>query len=144
MTIFNFLIFNPSGLCLYFKEFPAATSSKNNPDSWKLMYGLLHGLKGFSQFMAPRPSPSGRYLRCLSTHEYKLHCFETATCVRFVISTDPRTPDLHDQLATIYNTLYVEYVIKNPLYKLGDRIDCELFVTRLDSYLRSLPCFASS
>jgi len=66
------------------------------------------------------------------------------TGYRFVIITDPRTTDLHDYLVAIYSNIYVEYVVKNPLYKMGDRIDCEVFVSRLDAYLRGLPCFLSS
>lgn len=37
--------------------------------------------------------------------------------------------------------LYVEFVVKNPLYVLGDVITAPLFTTKLETWLESLPYF---
>src|SRR5690349_14280670 len=55
-----------------------------------------------------------------STSTYKLHYFETATGLKFVITTDPKVPSLQQYLSKLYSEIYVEYVTKNPLYKLGE------------------------
>ena len=39
--------------------------------------------------------------------------------------------------------IYVDYVIRNPLYEPGDVITSELFENKLDEYIRNLPIFAS-
>lgn len=39
--------------------------------------------------------------------------------MQIVLTTDPGAGDLADQLAYIYNSIYVETVIKNPLYLPG-------------------------
>lgn len=41
--------------------------------------------------------------------------------VQIILVTHPRTGDLRDSLKYIYN-LYVEYVVKNPLYTPGSAI----------------------
>lgn len=39
--------------------------------------------------------------------------------VQIVFNTDQNVGNLQDHLAYIYSNLYVEYVIKNPLYEPG-------------------------
>lgn len=75
------------------------------------------------------------------TNAYKLHYFEAPSGVKFLITSDPETGDLRDALRNIYKSIYVEYVTKNPLYKIGDPINNELFTENLDKEVRSLPAF---
>ena len=37
--------------------------------------------------------------------------------------------------------IYVEYVVKNPLCRLDEPIQSELFASKLDAFIRSLPIF---
>lgn len=39
--------------------------------------------------------------------------------VQLILITDPRMGDLRDALKYIYSNIYVEYVVKNPLYTPG-------------------------
>jgi hypothetical protein len=77
------------------------------------------------------------------TSVYKLHFFETASNNKFIITTDPDVPDLRDSLKSIHKNVFVEYVIKNPMYKLGETIKCELFIESVQKEIRSLPAFIS-
>lgn len=52
-----------------------------------------------------------------------------------------RVPDLAH--APSSPQLYVELVVKNPLCPLGQTVQSELFRSRLDSYVRSLPFFSA-
>lgn len=51
-----------------------------------------------------------------STTQYKLHAFGTLIGYRFVFTTDVGLPDQHESLRHIYAELFVEHVIKTPLY----------------------------
>jgi hypothetical protein len=72
------------------------------------------------------------------TNSYKLHYLETPTSLKFVLLSDPDTPDLRDTLRQIYRNVFVEYVIKNPLYKIGDPIKCELFSQNLQKEIKQI------
>lgn len=52
--------------------------------------------------------------------------------------------DLRDFLRSIYKNVYVEYVIKNPLVKVGEPIKCELFAQQLQKEVSALPAFKST
>jgi hypothetical protein len=43
----------------------------------------------------------------------------------------------------LYPQVYVEYAVKNPMINLGEPIKNELFSTKLDSFIKSSPVFAS-
>jgi len=94
------------------------------------------------------------------TSKYKLHMFETASGLKFVMLTDLNVGSLREVLQAIYSTIYVEYAVKNPLQcnfitpvkpfpkKKGHAvsecspIDSELFDSKLDEYVQSLPMFS--
>jgi len=137
--IFNFYLFNKSGTCIYYEEWSRKKGSKNLVEEQKLMYGMLWSLKSFCSKISPSPCDSFNHYR---TNTYKLHFFETLTGLKFVLLTDPQVGDIKDCLKNIYS-IYVQYVIKNPLYKLNEVIDCELFVVNLTKYVQSLPYYNS-
>lgn len=75
------------------------------------------------------------------TSEYKVHYLQTPNGLRIVLTTDPSLPKLQEALHYIYK-IYVEYVVKNPLYTLGEAIEAPVFTTKLEAWLESLPYFA--
>jgi hypothetical protein len=62
---------------------------------------------------------------------------ETPSGIKIILVTHPKTGDLRESLKYIYS-LYVEYVVKNPIYSPGSPIKSELFNTALDQYVRSI------
>ncbi|KAJ6290933.1 hypothetical protein OIU78_026636 [Salix suchowensis] len=48
---------------------------------------------------------------------------ETPSGMKIILITHPKTGDLRESLKYIYN-LYVEYVVKNPIYTPGAPIRC--------------------
>lgn len=44
--------------------------------------------------------------------------------LQIVLVTDPKMGDLRDALNYIYSNIYVEYVVKNPLYTPGQPFRC--------------------
>ncbi len=48
---------------------------------------------------------------------------QAAVALQIVLNTDNEAGDLKSQLAYIYECIYVEYVIKNPLYVSGRPVE---------------------
>merc|ERR1719265_2021789 len=79
-----------------------------------------------------------------TTPQYKLHAFDSPTGYRFVLTTDPAVPDQQDCLRQIYAELFVEHVVKNPVYRVGEETSkCTNFHTKLSSFIQSRPHFTT-
>ena len=73
-------------------------------------------------------------VRVVTTTSFRLHVFMTATGLRFAILSSLETPRLDQTLSYLYQ-LYVEYVAKNPLYTVGDTINCDRFHKEVKRHL---------
>jgi len=106
------------------------------------MWGLLYSTKAFVKMLTPRKldETETEPFSSFTTKEYKLHYLETLTGLRFALTSDPSVGKITDQLRTFYK-LYVDYVLKNPLYTLGTVIDTPLFVQKLSTMVEALPYF---
>lgn len=81
-------------------------------------------------------------LHCLKTDKFTLHHYETQSGLRFVLNTDPQTPDLRSSLLDVYG-LFVDLVAKNPSYDPASEepFDSPMFEKALGDYLEGLACF---
>ncbi|PQQ01157.1 hypothetical protein Pyn_17567 [Prunus yedoensis var. nudiflora] len=66
----------------------------------------------------PQLPGQGCSFHSFRTNTYKLTFMESPSGIKIILVTHPRTGDLRESLKYIYN-LYVEYVVKNPLYTSG-------------------------
>ncbi|KAF2578324.1 hypothetical protein F2Q68_00006762 [Brassica cretica] len=85
----------------------------------------------------PQLPGQGCSFHSFRTNTYKLSFMETPSGIKIILVTHPKTGDLRESLKYIYG-LYVEYVVKNPIYNPGSPIKSELFNTALDQYVRSI------
>lgn len=108
-------------------------------EEFKLMYGLIFSIKSFISRMSPVDFKDG--FTSFNTNYYKLHFFETPSGLKFVLNTSLNVDSLRDSLQYIYNSIYVEYVVKNPLCSLNSAIKSEIFKEKIDTYIRGLPAF---
>lgn len=73
------------------------------------------------------------------TGHYKLHYYETPTSLKFVMVTDTKTNNLRIVLHQIYVSLYVEFVVKNPLSPIehpgGIGVNCEMFELGVEQFV---------
>lgn len=141
MAVFSFYLFDRTGTCLCYYEWKRTRPPQDISDDQKNMFGMLFALRNFSMKLSPdadRGIPT-----FFVTDVYALHYFETPTGLRFVLTTsnDFKGVDVSKALREIYDSVYVECVVKNPLYTRGSEIKSELFLTKLDDYVRALPCF---
>ena len=139
--IFNIYIFNRQGKCLFYREW----SRPHNPmadepgEDQKLMFGLIFSLQQFVRKISPIDNAEG--LRSYRSAHYTLHHYEAPSGVKFIVNTDPVTKDMRTQLQHIYANLFVEYVVKNPLYVPNEAIDMTTFEAELEKYIRGLHFF---
>jgi trafficking protein particle complex subunit 1 len=143
MAVYSFYLFDRTGACLCYREW-ARTLRVNKPeDDQKNMFGMLFALREFTVELSPSRSKAAGTPRHFATDAYALHYFETPTGLRFVLTTskDFGAVDLARHLREIYSEVYVEFVVKNPLAHRADQIRSPLFLAKLDSYIRALPCF---
>lgn len=103
------------------------------------MYGMIFSIKSLVSRLSTVSAKES--FTSYGTSKYKLHFFETATGLKFVLNTDTSVGSLTDTLRNVYSKIYVEFVVRNPLCKTGEWITSELFTSELDSYIKSLPFF---
>ncbi|KAL2318591.1 hypothetical protein Fmac_032467 [Flemingia macrophylla] len=142
-------VFNRNGVCLLYREWNRPLRTLDAQQDHKLMFGLLFSLKSLTAKMdptsvvekgnlgMPQLPGQGCSFHSFRTNTYKLSFMESPSGIKIILVTHPRTGDLRESLKYIYN-LYVEYVVKNPLYTPGSPIRCELFNTTLDQYVRGI------
>jgi len=114
------------------------------------MFGLLFSMKSFVRTISPRRrSDTSNPTEALEsepffsfqTKQYKLHYYETLTGLRIALTTDVTVGRINDTLRYIYR-LFVDFVLKNPLYKPGyAAIQPTFFSQKIHSFLENLPFF---
>lgn len=141
MTVYSFYLFDRTGSCLCYYEWQRPKKVADSSDDQKNMFGMLFALRSFSMKLSP--DEKAGVPKHFVTDVYALHYFETPTGLRFVLTTsnDFRSVNITKHLAEIYSEVYVEYVVKNPLYLRGTAIKSQMFSEKLDAYVKSLPCF---
>ena len=139
MTIFSFYIFDRHTECIYSKSWlpaaapssvaPTTTTASTNPsstnttahvigrgpdrrsasakagDDAKLIFGTVFSLRNMVRKLGGDDDAFISY----RTGQYKLHYYETASNLRFVMLTDTATPSMRNVLHQIYINLWVEY-----------------------------------
>jgi hypothetical protein len=56
------------------------------------------------------------------TSSYKLHLFETLSGYKFVLFSDASVESLRFVLKSIYQTAFVEFVVRNPMITMDSRV----------------------
>ncbi|KAF2669207.1 snare-like protein [Microthyrium microscopicum] len=163
MVVYSFHIFDRHAECIYSKRWhqaPGFSSMKSDrprsgeilaangdapanktlsrEDDAKLIFGVVFSLRN----MASRLGGDDNSFLCYRTKEYKLHYYETLTRMKFVMITDTKTNNLQLILHQIWATLYVEYVVKNPLspaeHAGGVGVANELFESALERFVTTM------
>lgn len=76
-----------------------------------------------------RSSPG---ITMIEAKSFKLHCLQTPTGMKYLVSTTPNYP--MNEITTLLKNVsivYVDYALKNPFYELGMPIRSELFENQL-------------
>jgi len=142
MTVYNLYIFDRFGVLLHYAEWNRRQQTGiTRVEEAKLMHGMLFSLKSFVYKLSPMDIQDN-FLQ-YKTNKYKMNMLETPTGVRFVMNTDVNAVNVRDLLCQIHKQIYLEYVVMNPLCKMGKAIKSELFSTKLEEVVRQSSVFMS-
>ena len=110
----------------------------SHADDQKLIFGLVFSLRNMVQKLGGSDDTFLSY----RTGEYKLHYYETATRIKFVMLTDTKQNNMRAYLHQIWANLWVEFVVKNPLAPVehpgGIGVANEAFEKGLEAFLMTV------
>ena len=120
MTIYSFHLFDRNCESIITRHFHPPSHSLSVDDLNKLIFGTVYSLHSTIKKLSPCEAKSQFVIR---TSGYALHLYETLTLLRFILVTSPDFPANESPtsigastiLKQIYQSLYIEYLIKNPL-----------------------------
>lgn len=119
-------------------EAPTGRRGMSHSDDEKLIFGLVFSLRNMVQKLGGEDDTFLSY----RTGEYKLHYYETATRMKFVMLTDTKQNNLRPYLHQIWANLWVEYVVKNPLAPIehpgGVGVANDLFEKGLEAFVTAV------
>lgn len=141
-------IYNRKGKCLFYKEWlrPLNTLLDDPEEEKKLVFGMIYSLKDLTSKLTPdlpSNSSSGNGsggLQTVRTNAFSLHHYQSVSGIIFVLNLDPDAPYQSQVFDHIYSTLYVDYVVRNPLYRRqnpDEPISSPIFQSKLEEYLVS-------
>ncbi|KHN80525.1 Trafficking protein particle complex subunit 4 [Toxocara canis] len=97
-----------------------------------ILSSTFHSLFTIAAQLSPVPKSSG--IEVLTTTQFKLHCFQSTSGVKFVVvGTAGMSGGVEGLLRRIYE-LYADYALKNPFYSMDMPIRCQ----RFDDAIRNL------
>jgi len=134
--IYNLHLFDGSGNCIF------SLNKEEREEDTKLLYGFLYSLKSFTQRITPVLLRDNHFFT-YSTNCYQLLFLEMATSLKIVLLVNPDLSKSNDyfkqMLRELYRTVYVEFVVKNPIKrKPGEVIDSLLFRERVIEFLAKI------
>ncbi|KAI8130171.1 hypothetical protein FF38_07842 [Lucilia cuprina] len=140
MKIFNLYIFDKLGTLMYYAEWNRTKKSGlTQEEEAKLTYGMLSSIKSFVSKISPHDPREGFLF--YKTNKYALHYLETPSGLKFVLNTDVNAVNVKELLQQIYSKIWVEYVVRDPLWNPGTPVTSDLFQTKLDELIRQSPIF---
>jgi len=90
-----------------------------------VLSSMFHSLHRMSRTLSPAGDSSG--IQTLETNDFKMHCLEAMSGVKFLLITDNKVSNAaRDLLKKIYE-YYCDYVLKNPFYAHNQPIQFDLF-----------------
>ncbi|KAJ2741628.1 TRAPP complex subunit bet5 [Coemansia sp. BCRC 34301] len=128
-----------------------ADSSRNiaMEEEAKLVYGVAFSTRNIVNKLnskdgggAPQQGGNLGGFMSFATNTYRLHYYESPTGVKFILTTDVAAVSMQPVLEMIYRNIYVEYVVKNPLFNvdphISSPIENDYFRAVLNNYIREI------
>lgn len=171
MVVHSFHIFDRKGKTLFTKRWKSQLNqdAEQLSEQRKLIFGMLFSLRELVGSLTP--GGESQELHSVKTGAGTLHCYETISGLRIALYTNNNPimktigsrgtsgkTDFQSALKHIYSELWVECVVRSPLYR-PDDINADLmeenitpgrfdirstnFEAKLDAYLKSMPWFKS-
>uniref|UniRef100_A0A7S2KF60 Trafficking protein particle complex subunit n=1 Tax=Leptocylindrus danicus TaxID=163516 RepID=A0A7S2KF60_9STRA len=132
MAVYSFHIFDRKGKTLFTKRYNTQNQIKQRPEEEeeqrKLIFGSLFSLREIVTTLSPMNDGFSEptVLQSIKTGACTLHVYETMSGMRLVMYTDNYVANsggdspVREALKHIYSDIWVEYVVRSPLYRPGD------------------------
>jgi len=138
MVVYNLYIFDREGTHLFYMEWKRyKQADMSHTEEGKLMYGLIYSLKTMCQKISLEDS-NGNFM-CYRTNKYMLNYLETPTGLKFILNTDINAMNVQQVLQQLYQSIFVEFVSKNPECEIGKPIQSELFRKKVQEFMATSP-----
>lgn len=118
-------------------------SSNRHQSKRVFLHSLLYKIKITLRTQKPKLGTpmkigEGCSYKSFRTNVYQCHFLESPSGLKFVLNTSPDhdTPSMNEVLKTIYSQLYVEHVVKNPLYIPNTRFESDVLTEQLNTFMK--------
>ncbi|KAJ1937156.1 hypothetical protein FBU59_004839 [Linderina macrospora] len=138
MAIHSVFIINKAGGLIYNRDY-STNIAKLSSNEALILAGTFHGIHALASRISPVSRSEGGKdtgIQTIDTANFRIHCYQTATGIKFIAVTDPSYMQLSDVLARMYG-LYSDYALKNPFHNLEMPVRSELFDTKLQQLIQS-------
>ena len=123
-------IINKSGGLVFYKNYAKDEQRIDTNDTLRLA-SIWHSLHAISQTNAVSPVMQSTGIEQLECDTLDLHCFETATGTKFMVSSMKGCVGVERLMRRAYD-VYADFAMKNPFYEIEQPIQAELFEERLN------------
>ncbi|KAI7820108.1 Sybindin-like protein [Kickxella alabastrina] len=132
--IHSIFIINRSGGLIYNKNYSNNIAQLSSNEAL-IFAGTFHGIHALASRISPATKARNNTIRdsgieTIDTRNFRIHCFQTPTGIKFIAVSDVLETRLSDVLSKVY-VLYSDYALKNPFYNLEMPIRSEMFDVRL-------------
>jgi len=138
--LYNLYVFNKRGVNVYYREWsrPQNTLEHDAAEEKRLMFGMSYSLQQMMAKLSGAPDVGEKYLT-LGTDSYTMHCFVSASGLRFILNSDRGKGDMQQLMKRLFSEIFVEYVVGNPDYNplSSDPIDLPAFDIGVENLLAS-------
>ncbi|KAJ1663833.1 hypothetical protein EV178_004642 [Coemansia sp. RSA 1646] len=126
--IHSVFIINRSGGLIYNKNYNTHIAQLSSNEAL-IFAGTFHGIHALASRIAPTGKTLGTKdtgIQTIDTRNFRLHCFQTPTGIKFIAATDLLHANLTGVLTKIYE-LYCDYALKSPFYNLEMPVRSDMF-----------------
>ncbi|KAJ2491434.1 hypothetical protein IWW37_002318 [Coemansia sp. RSA 2050] len=131
-------IINRSGGLIYNKNFTQHVAQLSSNEAL-IFAGTFHGIHTLASRISPAPkrdSVKDLGIQSIDTKNFRIHCYQTPTGIKFIAVTDLLQTKLSSALNKAY-ILYCDYALKNPFYNLEMPIRSEMFDSKLQQLVQA-------
>ncbi|KAJ2311864.1 hypothetical protein H4S02_004969 [Coemansia sp. RSA 2611] len=121
-------IINRSGGLIYNRNYSSQLAQLTSNEAL-IFAGTFHGIHALAARISPALKGGATRdlgIQTIDTKNFRLHCFQTPTGIKFIAATDLLQVSLADVLTSVYR-LYCDYALKNPFYNLEMPIRSDMF-----------------
>jgi hypothetical protein len=140
-SIYHVFIINRAGSLIFDWDNKREDGPTLSANEKIILLSMFYSLYTIAAQLSPTAKSSG--IEVLDTTQFRLHCFQSMTGVKFIVVASPMVIQSLDVLLRKIYELYSDYALKNPFYSVDMPIRADKFDEALKSaiakYEESMP-----